>query len=75
VKKSIYSEKAVRLRDLLIKARTNAGFTQQQLADKLGKPQSFVAKYEIGERRLDVIEFLEVCDHIGIKPIHILQEL
>jgi len=39
--------------------------TQTQLAKRLGKPQSFVAKYEGGERRLDVIEFVDVVRALG----------
>ena len=65
MRKSIHSEKYKLLTELLVQARTDAGLTQQQVADALGKPQSFVAKYENGERRLDVIEFLEVSGVIG----------
>jgi hypothetical protein len=49
--------------------------TQQQLAGELTKPQSFVAKVELGERRLDVIEFLTVCEALGINPCDLLAQL
>ena len=49
----------------LASLRKQAGMTQSQLAKKLGKPQSFVAKYEGGERRLDVIEFVDVVKALG----------
>lgn len=65
MKKIIYSEKQRKLCDLLVKRRRQAGLTQEQLAKKLGRPQSFVAKYEGGERRLDVIELLEVTRLLG----------
>lgn len=51
---------------LLRRLRAEAGLTQEQLAERLGRPQSFVAKYELGERRLDVLELHEVCRAIGI---------
>jgi transcriptional regulator with XRE-family HTH domain len=60
------------LRELLINARTRAGLTQSELAAKLDRPQSFVSKYERGERRLDVIEFGEVVRAIGRNPIALL---
>lgn len=40
--------------------------TQTQVADRLGKPQSFVSKYERGERRLDFTEFLELAEVLSI---------
>ncbi|MBZ0217394.1 MAG: helix-turn-helix domain-containing protein, partial [Fimbriimonadaceae bacterium] len=57
--KSVYSEKYQKLLALLIEARLASSVTQQQLADELGRPQSFVSKFERGERRIDVVEFLE----------------
>ena len=49
----------------LIEARERAGLTQTELAEKLGEYQSFVARLESGQRRVDVIEFLEVAEIIG----------
>lgn len=49
----------------LVELRKQTGMTQDQLAKKLNKPQSFVAKYEGGERRLDVIEFIDVVTALG----------
>jgi hypothetical protein len=51
----------------LIDARKRSGLTQQQLADKLGKPQSFVAKYEGFERRLDIAEYIAVGKLVGLR--------
>jgi transcriptional regulator with XRE-family HTH domain len=60
---------------LLIEARRKAGLNQAEVADRLNKPQSFVAKYEGGERRLDVIEFLHVARAIGTDPQRLLRDL
>ena len=46
-------------------ARQKAGMSQQQVADQLGVPQSFVAKIELGERRIDVVEFLRVMNVVN----------
>ncbi|WP_363802517.1 helix-turn-helix transcriptional regulator [Mesorhizobium sp.] len=51
------------------------GLTQEQVAEKLGRPQSFVAKYEGGERRLDAIEFLDVTAALDTDPCEILSSL
>jgi len=48
-------------------ARRARGLTQEQLAKRLGKPQSFVAKTEGGERRLDVVEFIDLVKAMKIR--------
>ena len=73
--KSVHSPAQLAFRGLLVKARKAAGLTQQELAKRLGKPQSFVAKYEGGERRLDVVEFVSVARAIGADPIRIIRSL
>jgi transcriptional regulator with XRE-family HTH domain len=75
VNKTIHSEKSDRLRTLLREARENSGYTQQQLADLLKRPQSFVAKYELGERRVDVIEFLTIAKLLRADAAKIIKEL
>ena len=61
--------------ELLVNARKSARITQEELATKLRRPQSFVSKYENGERRLDVIEFLEVAAALGADPLEILRSI
>lgn len=73
--KSLYSGDYQRLLALLIKARKSAGVTQQDLAARLKRPQSFVSKYERGERRIDVIEFLQICRQVGADPIALIKVL
>ncbi len=73
--KSIHSPEHLALRELLIAARKSAGLTQQQVAEKLNRPQSFVAKYEGGERRLDVIEFIAVARALGKDPSTLVRKL
>ena len=75
VTRSAFTNKHAKLRALLAKARKDAGLTQAEIAARLGRPQSFVSKYENGERRLDVTEFLEVTRAIGCKPAGILNGL
>lgn len=55
-----------KFRELLVEARKNAGLTQADLSSKLKRPQSFVSKYERGERRLDVVEFGEVAKALNV---------
>jgi transcriptional regulator with XRE-family HTH domain len=64
-----------RFRELLIEARLGAGMSQSEVASELGQPQSYVSKYERGERRLDVIEFLKVARIIGFNPVEMISEL
>ena len=57
-----------KLRELLIDTRKSAGLTQVDLSLRLKRPQSFVSKYERGERRLDVVEFSDVAKALGVDP-------
>jgi transcriptional regulator with XRE-family HTH domain len=73
--KSVFTEKYEQFRLLLIEARHAKNLTQAEVAKKLRKPQSFVSKYELGERRLDVVEFLEVARAMDADPIELLRQL
>jgi transcriptional regulator with XRE-family HTH domain len=75
VTKSVFSGRYDRFKELLAERRRSAGLTQADLAIRLARPQSFVSKYERGERRIDVIEFLEVAQAIGFDPAEFLREL
>ena len=75
VPKSAFSRKYRHFRTLLTDARLRAGLTQASLSKKLGRPQSFVSKFENGERRLDVIEFLDVARALRLDPIRVIDEL
>jgi transcriptional regulator with XRE-family HTH domain len=61
-----YSPRYGRFRALLRTVREEAGLTQTALAAKLGKPQTFVSKSELGERRMDFLETLDFCAACGI---------
>jgi DNA-binding transcriptional regulator YiaG len=73
--KSIHSPQHQKLRELLVAARKKAKLTQAEVAEQLGRPQSCVAKYEGGERRLDVIEFMQVARTLGADPTKIMRSL
>jgi transcriptional regulator with XRE-family HTH domain len=64
-----------KLQRLLRRLREQAGIRQEDVADKLGKPQSFVSKYEAGERRLDLIDTREICLALGITLVEFSQML
>ena len=61
------------LMQVLVETRKSKGMTQQELADRLGRPQSFVAKVETGERRLDVVEFVEWSSALDAEPKALLE--
>lgn len=72
---NIPKDSYVLLRQILISIRLEAGATQADLASTLNVPQSFVSKYETGERRIDVVEFLLICRALGADPCAELQRL
>ncbi|WP_431230446.1 helix-turn-helix domain-containing protein [Paenarthrobacter nicotinovorans] len=73
--KSIYSEEYREFRKLLKRLRVQAGIRQVDMAEKLGVPQSFISKYESGERRLDVIETARIASALGTTLQQIVQRL
>jgi transcriptional regulator with XRE-family HTH domain len=75
VTRSLFSPAYRRLRDWLVAGRRAQSLTQVQLAEKLGRPQSFVSKYERGERRLDFVEVFEIAQVLRIDVCHLVSEL
>lgn len=73
--KSIFHPDYRLIVDWLASKRQVLGVTQEQLATKLRRPQSFVSKYENCERRLNVVEFLEICRALQINPQEILEKV
>ena len=63
--KSIYSEDYTTFLRILRRIRKNSKLTQEDLAARLGRTQSFISKYERGERRLDIMEVRAICDALG----------
>jgi transcriptional regulator with XRE-family HTH domain len=59
----------------LAAARRRANVTQQALATRLGKPQSFVSEYERGQRRVDVAELLAISRVLGVDPLELFGEI
>ncbi|WP_312950470.1 helix-turn-helix transcriptional regulator [Superficieibacter sp.] len=72
---SIYSDEYQLVIKILRNARRERGLTQAAVASQLGKKQSFVAKVEGGERRLDIVEFVHICRLLAIDPCVILNEM
>jgi transcriptional regulator with XRE-family HTH domain len=75
MKKAIREQRYAALTSLLRDERKKADLTQAKLAKKLRRPQSYVSKYERGDRRLDVIEFIEVAQVIGFDLHELLRKL
>jgi|CXWL01.1.fsa_nt_gi transcriptional regulator with XRE-family HTH domain len=66
--RSLFTDAYDAFRDTLIVVRKDAGVTQVDLAARLGKPQQFVSKYERGDRRVDLVEFIAVCRALRVDP-------
>tara|TARA_R110001592_G_scaffold125262_2_gene334826 strand:- start:2182 stop:2436 length:255 start_codon:yes stop_codon:yes gene_type:complete len=75
LKKNLHTHRQRILLDLLRKIRKEAGFRQDDVAERLGRPQSFVSKYESGERRLDILELYDVCGALGVTLNNFVEKL
>lgn len=75
MKKNIRLDQQKKLLVLLRGIRVDAALTQSELASRLSRDQTFVSKYESGERRLDVLELREVCQAIGTDFVMFIRKL
>ncbi len=66
--RSLFTDAYDAFRDILVAVRKDAGVTQVELAERIGKPQQFVSKYEKGDRRVDLVEFIAICRALRIDP-------
>jgi transcriptional regulator with XRE-family HTH domain len=60
---------------VLAEARSEAGLTQRDLAARLKRPHSYVAKIESGERRVDVLEFIEMARAMRVDPVKLFERV
>lgn len=73
--KSVFTPKYQKFMKILIEERKKSGLTQSGVAKLLNKPQSYVSKYENGERRLDIVEFLELVPFLDFDVYKVINEL
>jgi transcriptional regulator with XRE-family HTH domain len=73
--KTIHSPASQTFCSLLRAERQKARLSQEKLAEKLNRPQSFIAKIEKGERRVDLVEFLTIADAMGLDPVKFIRKL
>lgn len=73
--KSVFTDANKAVVEGLIAARKSAGLRQEDLARKLGKPQSFVSRIETGERRLDLVEFYAISKAMGVDPAQLFAQI
>lgn len=64
-----------KLQQLLKRIRQEKKFRQVELAERLGVPQSFISKYESGDRRLDILELRQICNIVGISLEEFIRKL
>lgn len=75
MQKTLRSPRHMRLVQLIVDKRREAGMSQSDLAEALGRYQSVVAAIESGGRRIDVVEFLELAETIGFDPYDVIREV
>lgn len=74
-RKTIYSPEYDRIVGLLREIREQAGLSQAELAEQLQRPRTFVTKCELGERRIDLLEWMRFCQACKVEPSEFLLRL
>lgn len=72
MEKTLHRREYQILLQLLLRARKDAGITQEALASALEVPRSTISKWETGEQRIDVLEFWTLCEALGVDPFKLL---
>jgi transcriptional regulator with XRE-family HTH domain len=73
--KTLQSARHRALIDLLVAKREEAGLSQAELAERLGEYQSLVARLESGQRRVDVVEFIQLAQMLQFDPSKVIKDL
>lgn len=73
MRKSTHTRPYAKLREVLVAAREAAGLSQHELARRLGRPQSFVSKCESGERRVDIVEMIQIAKILRADPLDLVK--
>ncbi len=66
--KTIYTRQGECIRETIVELRRKAGLNQRQLAARLKRERNLIGRLELGERRLDVVEFYWICKACGVNP-------
>jgi transcriptional regulator with XRE-family HTH domain len=74
MQKAIHSSEYKKILEKLRGARLRGGFSQGIVAEKLGKPQSYISKIERGERRIDIMELKQITAMYGVQISDIFEE-
>jgi transcriptional regulator with XRE-family HTH domain len=75
MRKSTHTRQYLKLREALVAAREAAGLSQHELARRIGRPQSYVSKCESGERRVDIVELIQISKVLRADPVDIVKAL
>jgi transcriptional regulator with XRE-family HTH domain len=73
--KILRTPRQIQFQQILVETRLSKKLSQAAVAKRLGLPQSFVAKYETGERKLNVVEYCDVARAMDADPVELLAEL
>jgi len=75
VPKGFNDERYRALIGILLAERKRLGLSQQALAEKIDMPQRIISRYEIGERRLDIIEFMDIAAALGLSASRLIHDV
>jgi transcriptional regulator with XRE-family HTH domain len=72
---SLKAIRRAKLRELLVQARKDAGFSQVAVAKALSRPQAFVSRHETGETQVEVADLIEIAEALSTDPVTILRKV